>query len=227
MAIEIDTSRPRGRLRTAARAGIITAVGVAIAAAIVRRWNSARTHISFGISIDRPVPEVFAFVADARNVLQWLPSATERRKVTEGPIGTGTHYEAVDRLGSGSIAHSQEIIAFEPDRLVTTRMSEPWNATYEIRTWESAGGTLLTVDATGQASGLYHLVDLVPSALLTRMFERDYARLKVLLERGDERPSASDESLAGAQVSGKPLVAIPIEPEESTAVPAPDEVAVG
>ncbi len=62
----------------------MTAVAAVVAIGRLRRQDG--TRISMSITIDRPVSEVFAFVSDARNVLEWLPAAVERRKVTEGPI---------------------------------------------------------------------------------------------------------------------------------------------
>ena len=183
---------------------LVIGLGVAIVAlaavtaavvAIVRRSLEREVRIQVSTTIDRPVSEVFDFVSDATNVMQWLPAAVERRKLTDGPVGIGTRFEATDRIGRRLVTHTQEIIEFEPGRLVTSRMSAPWNGDYQIQVEPVDGGTLLTVHATGHPSGAYRLSSLVPDAVMGRTFERDYLRLKDLLEGQRE-----------------PLV-IPIEPE--------------
>jgi uncharacterized protein YndB with AHSA1/START domain len=191
----VDTE-PQG-----SRRGIlIIGLGAAIAAltamvAIVRRSLEREVRIRMSVTIDRPIGEVFDFVSDATNVLRWLPAAVERRKLTDGPVGVGTRFEATDRLGRRLVTHTQEVIEFEPDRIVTSRMSAPWNGEYRIRLEPVAGGTLLSVETTGRPSGAYRLFSLVPDAAMARGFEQDYLRLKDLLE------------------DQKELVAIPVESE--------------
>ena len=44
--------------------------------------------------IDRPIEEVFAFLADGTNDPKFSPRVLEINKVTEGPGGVGTIYES-------------------------------------------------------------------------------------------------------------------------------------
>jgi hypothetical protein len=44
------------------------------------------------IVIDRPVEEVFDFVADARNELRYNPRMLRAEKLSPGPIGLGTRF---------------------------------------------------------------------------------------------------------------------------------------
>ena len=140
-------------------------------------------HVNASITIDRPVPEVFAFVSDPTNEPEWRSAAAERRQVTDGPIGVGTRLEATDRIAGRSVSSSLEIVGFEHDRLVTAKMSAPWNGTYDIRVGPADGGTLLTYDGTGQPSGVWRIFSLMPAALVRRDVEKELARLKARLER--------------------------------------------
>lgn len=178
------------------RRGILAiGLGIMIAAvtaviAMARRSMDREVRIQMSLTIDRPVDEVFDFVADARNALKWLPVAVERRKLTDGPIGVGTRFEGTDRIGRRMVTHTQKITAFEPGRSVTTHISEPWNGDYEIRVEPTHEGTLLTVETTGRPSGGARLFNLVPDRAMSKMYERDYQRLKALLEGGDAGPVA-------------------------------------
>jgi Polyketide cyclase / dehydrase and lipid transport len=44
--------------------------------------------------IDRPIDEVFAFLADGTNDPKFSPRVQEIRKTTDGPIGVGTVFES-------------------------------------------------------------------------------------------------------------------------------------
>ena len=52
------------------------------------------SRIQGSIDIQRPVEDVFGVVADARNEVRYNPQMTRCVKVTEGPIGVGSRFEA-------------------------------------------------------------------------------------------------------------------------------------
>ena len=199
MTVETE---PQGSRRGILAIGLGLAIAALTAAiAMARRSMEREARIQMSLTIDRPIDEVFDFIADARNVLKWLPSAVERRKLTEGPIGTGTRFEGTDRIGRGLVTHTQEIIGYEPGRSVTTRMSEPWNGDYEIRLQPTSEGTLLSVDTSGRLTGPARWFNLVPDRAMSKMFERDYRRLKALLEGEREPLAISIEPEAGSAIA--------------------------
>ena len=55
-------------------------------------------RIEQSVEIERPLEEVFAYVADPRNDEQWTPAVEETRKTSEGPLGADTTFEAAFRL---------------------------------------------------------------------------------------------------------------------------------
>ena len=63
-------------------------------------------HIEGDIVIERPVDEVFDFVADERNEPRYNPRMLSAEKVTDGPIGEGTQFraETATRRGSAEMA---------------------------------------------------------------------------------------------------------------------------
>jgi uncharacterized protein YndB with AHSA1/START domain len=66
------------------------------------------------IVIDRPISEVFEFVADQRNEPQYNPLMRLSEKITDGPIGVGTRFRA-DSLSMGRrVAMTIEFTEFEP-----------------------------------------------------------------------------------------------------------------
>jgi uncharacterized membrane protein len=47
------------------------------------------------IRVDRPISEVFAFLADLENIPKWNYYVLEVRKLSDGPIGIGTTYHQI------------------------------------------------------------------------------------------------------------------------------------
>src|ERR1700748_1540925 len=49
---------------------------------------------SGSVLIDRPIDEVFAFLADGTNDPKFSPRVQEIRKTTDGPVGVGTVFQS-------------------------------------------------------------------------------------------------------------------------------------
>ena len=63
--------------------------------------------------IDRPVDEVFAFLADGTNDRKFSPRVQEIRKTTDGPIGVGTVLESKVKDAGMTTSRRFELTAFE------------------------------------------------------------------------------------------------------------------
>ena len=66
------------------------------------------------IHLNRPVEHVFAFLADARNLRTWQSNLIESAPLTDGPVGVGTHFREVRRLGRRPTEIRAEVTVFEP-----------------------------------------------------------------------------------------------------------------
>jgi uncharacterized protein YndB with AHSA1/START domain len=72
------------------------------------------------VAIDRPIEQVFAFVANAETASQWREEIVDvRRTTTAGPIGVGTTYQALHTHLGERAASTLEIIEYEPNRKVS------------------------------------------------------------------------------------------------------------
>lgn len=82
-------------------------------------------RVQGSIVIERPIEEVFDFVADESNEPQYNVQMTRADKVTPGPIGVGTKFHAVMTGVGGAADMTIEFIEFSrPRRIVeTTRLS--------------------------------------------------------------------------------------------------------
>ena len=68
--------------------------------------------------IDRPIEEVFAFVADGTNDPKFSPRVQEIKKATAGPIGVGTVFESTVKDAGMKSSRKFEITEFEQPRKI-------------------------------------------------------------------------------------------------------------
>ena len=89
--------------------------------------------IEINAEINRPVKEVFQFVADFPNYPKWAPASSTMfidNKVSPGPVGVGTTFE--DRLHTGRV--TGRVIEFKPhERIVFEQKWYPDSHVMEMR----------------------------------------------------------------------------------------------
>ena len=73
-------------------------------------------HIKGGILIDRPVENVFDYVADECNEPSYNAQMRLVEKISDGPIGVGTQYRADVVSGSRPVSMVIEYTAYERPR---------------------------------------------------------------------------------------------------------------
>ncbi|SCK58988.1 SRPBCC family protein [Streptomyces sp. WMMB 322] len=75
--------------------------------------------------VDRPIEEVFAYLADGENDPEFSPRVLEMAKVTDGPTGVGTVYRSTVKDGGVRTRREFRITEFEaPTRIRWTETSE-------------------------------------------------------------------------------------------------------
>jgi carbon monoxide dehydrogenase subunit G len=68
--------------------------------------------------IDRPIGEVFAFLADGENDPKFSPRVLEIARTTDGPTGVGTVYESTVKDAGMKTERKFEITEFDPPNRV-------------------------------------------------------------------------------------------------------------
>ena len=64
--------------------------------------------------VERPIDDVFAFLADGTNDPKFSPRVQEIRKTTDGPVGVGTVFDSTVKDAGVKTHRTFEITAFEP-----------------------------------------------------------------------------------------------------------------
>jgi carbon monoxide dehydrogenase subunit G len=141
------------------------------------------------IVIERPPAEVFAFVADPRNLPVWQPSVLEVR-VPDGPVRLGSVFAEKRHLGPFHATATVEVTGLEPKRSFNLRATGGPIPVDIDHTFEDVGGsTRLTIAAEGRPRGPMRFAAATIARTVEHAVEGDLARLKLLLER-EPRPAS-------------------------------------
>jgi uncharacterized protein YndB with AHSA1/START domain len=148
-------------------------------------------HINGEILINRPVEEVFDFVADERNEPRYNPRMLRVEKLSPGPVGLGSRFRAEMRTRPRPMEMTTEFTGYErPRRLAsTTRMSR-----MDIRGTLSfdpvPGGTRMRWSWELEPHGLLKLMTPLASPIGARGERAIWTSLKRLLEAQEASFSA-------------------------------------
>jgi uncharacterized protein YndB with AHSA1/START domain len=94
------------------------------------------TRIEGEIVIDRPVEEVFDFVADERNEPRYNPRMVRAEQISQGPIGLGTRFRTELRTAGRTMPMTVEFTSFERPRLLASRTRSSMMQTEGALTFE-------------------------------------------------------------------------------------------
>ena len=139
--------------------------------------------VEHSVVIDRPVEEVFAFVAAMENEPQWQSGVDEVHSTSEGPMGVGSTWFEVMRILGRRIETHYVVTEYEPNRKLSMKSTSGPVSMEGSMTFESAGGgTRMDITGQGDAKGFFKLAEPVLGRIINRQFEADLGNLKDLLE---------------------------------------------
>jgi len=141
-------------------------------------------EVTNSVRIQRPIDEVFAAWSELERIPEWFVGSLERRKLSDGPVGVGTRYHAVDKLPPGRrIEGTLEITTYEPNRLVAASLSEPYNATWDVTFDEMGGDTSMTMHTVANLAGIQGLLAPLLTGWASRVQQKGLDRFKEDVER--------------------------------------------
>ena len=110
------------------------------------------------LMIQRPIDDVFAFLADFENIPTWNYAIVQTTKTSPGPVEVGTTYRQIRSIPTRS-EEGFEVTAFEP----TTRLEVHG----DIGPFTATIGYLLA--PVGDGTRLVNVVDLEPASAASRL----------------------------------------------------------
>lgn len=136
------------------------------------------------IVINRPAEEVFEYLANLENDLQWRSEWVETRKLSDGSPGVGATFRLTGEMFGRQIPTVYEVTEYEPCRTAAWKtVSGPFPLAFR-RTFEHVeGGTRVTIRYdTSEVSGFIKLVLSLLAGTVRRQHEGDLSKVKGLLE---------------------------------------------
>ncbi len=137
------------------------------------------------IEIGRPVEveEVFTYIAEPKNFLEWERGVEENELTSEGPMGVGSKGRRVENF-MGRDESVWEVTEWKPNELMALKAeSDKFIGDAEWRTEPTDSGTRLTYRFVGSAKNpFFKLLMPVGMIMYKRKAKKDYQKLKEILE---------------------------------------------
>jgi carbon monoxide dehydrogenase subunit G len=142
-------------------------------------------NLDLGTLIDKPVKNVFAFVADPNNMPKWNAAVVSLQQITPGVVGVGTKFKSAGELMGRRIEGEMQVTAYEPDTKCGFRVNAgPMQVNLTITLKTVGTGTKVSLNAQGNPAGFFKLAEPVMAGRVKALMEENLARLKSVLERG-------------------------------------------
>jgi uncharacterized protein YndB with AHSA1/START domain len=154
------------------------------------------------VTVDRPIEDAFAYLADGRNMQEWVSGVGEVA-VVEGTSGTADAVYEYDYTDGGRTERMRTTVATfdHPTRLVLDGQSEsyPFESDFRLEPRDS-GGTLVTFRLAAGADGTFTRVVFTLFAPLLRRFmrKRMTTELEALRANVEREAAAATDGTADA-----------------------------
>ncbi|MCB0120440.1 MAG: SRPBCC family protein [Anaerolineales bacterium] len=142
-------------------------------------------NLDFGVLIDRPMKDVFAFVANPNNMSKWNSAVVSLEQVSPGDVGVGTKFKSVGEMMGRRIEGEMQVTAYEPDTKCGFQVNAgPMKMDLTLSFKTVGTGTKVSLNAQGNPGGIFKLAEGVMTGQVKSMMEGNLARLKEQLEKG-------------------------------------------
>jgi uncharacterized protein YndB with AHSA1/START domain len=138
------------------------------------------TVITSTTLIDRLPEDVFDYCVDLRNELEWNPDVEKMEKVTDGPVGVGTRYQAKWKQ---SKVIDVECTAYNRPHTWTYLNGGPVVVVLTIRLSPEGQGTRLEATFDATPKGMFRLVFPIFVRVMKRAERKNMTYIKTALER--------------------------------------------
>lgn len=139
-------------------------------------------RVNSSVYIERPVAEVFTFIADPANDRHWRAELTSSEAEGEVRHGLGAHIRQTVAYQGRTAGVSLEVTEFEPGRRICFRARGGLRAhgCYDLR--PDGPGTLLTVSVTLELKGDEAMLERYVRQAVGQVADVDLVRLREELE---------------------------------------------
>lgn len=136
------------------------------------------------ITIDRPIEEVSAFVADPSNAPEWYRRISVAEALTAPPLAVGSRTRFVASFLGRTLDYVYEVVDFVPGERLVMRTAEGPFAMETSYAWTPAagGGTRMVLRNRGEPTGFSRFTAPMMTRAMRSANRKDLGALKALLE---------------------------------------------
>ena len=134
------------------------------------------------ITINRPVAQVFAYLADPNNIPRWRPEVLAVSGANHAIAPGATFDELVNFMGRKTF--TMRVIDYRPDhQMIIDAIAGPGIRPTQHFQFEAAdGGTRVSFRGEVRTSGLFRLMEPVLPSMLSKLWAGYLANIKRILE---------------------------------------------
>ncbi|MGH2754323.1 MAG: SRPBCC family protein [Actinomycetota bacterium] len=133
--------------------------------------------------IERPVDEVFDFVADLESLPQWLEGCKKAWALSDDPTAVGARVAHLDEFMGKQFEAHFEVVEWVPnEKRVFQAISGPFRGTSAESFYDEDGATRIETRITGDPVGPLGLGSWLVGRTIKGQLERSLANLKRVME---------------------------------------------
>ena len=111
------------------------------------------------VVVAAPISEVFDGWAALERSPEHQKPTLERTRLTDGPLGVGTRFRAVDRWPGRKVTFDMEITEYQRPILIAARWEEPMSGSWTARFVDDGPRTRMDFETTIEPGGLMGLLE--------------------------------------------------------------------
>ena len=111
-------------------------------------------RLSRSTTINAPIKRVFDCWAALERSPEHQKPTIDRTKLTDGPVGEGTRYSAIDQWPGRKVSFEMEITRFDRPTVIGAHWEEPMSGSWVARFTEDGGKTEMAFETTIEPGGL-------------------------------------------------------------------------
>ena len=135
------------------------------------------------ITIQHPIGEVFAFVADITNNIKWQTGVIAAEVTSEGPAGVGTTFEYDAEILGRKMETTGELTAYDPPKVHGWKSNSgpfPMSGTTTIESVK--GGTMVVQIIEAEVGEFFKIAEPLMIKQMKAQMAKDLEKLRALLE---------------------------------------------
>jgi uncharacterized membrane protein len=133
--------------------------------------------------INKPIEEVFDFMANFENDPQWQTAVSEAKKISDGKIGVGSTFRYITQFLNKRIDTTGKITEYNPYSNMSYETISGNLSIKGIYTFEpTEKGTKVTKTVEANLTGFFKLAESMVIKRAKEKWKEDFDRLKKILE---------------------------------------------